>query len=592
MHSKISQIRLFLFLWVVLLNVGLFKNSLYSENSSNRDIALKQVYQDNQWIDESKLIFLYNPSNQLDAIEHYEWHNNTWENDIIITYTYNVNNQLEERKETLIPSNKLLASELYEYDQEGRLIQISFPDVPWYRGRGLFGTQSVGILTMIDPYLLVNHMNNIQYIYNDSGLMTQVEYNFKADQIQSTIVFFTTNSANRPHPMDPKIASPDDYADSIKTLQPNSIYNEVKITGHYSYMTNGNQLSVIYTNPSHLTYTERHRLWDFYELWYPNEMRTIWIYSQNTDSNLVSTPQIGHVNPQQEISPFKDMLTFWIVKSFEEDRPILPIQFLGDYVTIVKGYFSSKIEKSLTLSNTYIPGNYYDYFFEPRFKGSYPIQNRKIIKTVEQYRLPHTKLNSPAYYGIGWEFQNEWINYLERNYEFDDSGQLQQNTIKRWEWDRINNTNPFSGQWENDSQYEFQYDESGNCDQIICSVWNSKSNAWDNSFRILYTYTDIPNETSQPNVTQIELKNYPDPFNTSTHIRFLLTEPAQVSLKVYDIRGKLIQTILAEQLLTGQHHIFEWNGQNNEGKTASSGMYLFQLQVGDRQIVEKCLFVK
>ncbi len=577
---------------IALFNLGWANHTVYSENLSKREMALKQVYQNGQWIDESKLIYVYDLSNQLEAVEHYEWRDNVWENNITITYVYNTDNQLEERKETSIPSNELLASELYEYDEEGRLIQISFPDVPWYQGRGIFGVRALVTQELLDPYLLISHMNNLRYNYNDFGLMKNVEYNIKSDYLQNSILFFPANPPNRPHPINPSMGTPDDYADSLKTLEPVSIYNNVSIMGNYSYITNGNQLSVIYTHPSHLRYQEHHRFWDLYDIWYPNEMRTIWIYSANSDSHFISTPQMGHINPQKEILPFKDLLYFWITRLYEEDQILLPINFFGDYDYIDWAHYTSKTEKSLSLSNYYIPGNLYDHFYEPRFQGSYPIQDRQVIKTIEQYRLRFSKLNSPIYYGIAWEFRNEWINYLEKGYVYDTSGYLEKNVLRRWEWDRANNTNPFSGRWENDSQYAFQYDESGNCDQINCSIWDNEDNAWKPLFRITYTYSDTSNGESQQDQTPIQLSNYPNPFNTSTHVQFLLPEPSEVSLKVYDITGKWIQTILSKQPLTGQRHTVEWNGKNSEGKTVPSGMYLFQLEVRDRQFIQKCLFVK
>ncbi len=581
-----------LYLCILLLNLGLVNYNVHSQNLAQRETALKQIYQNDQWIDESKLTFIYGPSNQLDAVEHHEWRNNSWENDITITYGYNTDNQLEERKETLIPSDEVLASELYEYDEEGRLIQISFPDVPWYQGRGIFGARTVGTQELLDPYLLVSHMNNLRYIYNDFGLMTNIEYNIKSDYLQNSISFFPANTPNRPHPMSPSMLTPDDYADSVKTIEPVSIYNNVSIMGNYSYITNGNQLSVIYTHPSHLRYQEHHRYWDLYDIWYPNEMRTIWIYSASVDSHFISTPQIGHINPQKEIQPFKDLLSFWITRLYEEDRVLIPINFFGRYDGIDWAHYTAKTEKSLSLNNYYIPGNFYDHFYEPRFQGSYPLQDRQVIKIIEQYKLRFTKLNSPLIYGISWELQDEWINYLEKRYVYDTSGHLEKNILRRWEWDRANNTDPFSGQWENDSQYTFQYDESGNCDQITCSIWDTEDQAWEPLFRITYTYSEVSNGDSQQDPNPIQLSNYPNPFNTSTHVQFLLPEPAEVSLKVYDITGKWIQTILSEQPLTGQHHTIEWNGKNSEGETVPSGMYLFQLEVGDQKIVEKCLYVK
>ncbi|MCJ7811823.1 T9SS type A sorting domain-containing protein [bacterium] len=561
-----------------------------------RRVTLKQKAENNQWINQSKSVFDYDVSNKLNRMEHYEWRNDQWENDVAITYTYNSNAQLEGREERIASTGELLSFEIYHYDSEGRLVQITFPEVPWYQGRGLFGVRGNIDICILDPFLLVSHMKSIGYTYNNSGNLKNIIYTVISDAIPDSIYFFSNNSSKL-HPLN-TVTIPIDlyettinsYGNSIKIVNPPDLFsNTAIISGTYSYITNGNQISVIYNHPYHLNYGPYHRLFHLYEIWYPNKMRNIWIYSTDTDSDFTSSPKTGHINPQQEISPFKDRLTFWLIKYFKDDQQSLPIQYFGNYDNIDQGYYSSKIEKSLTLSNYYIPGNYYDYFYEPRYQGSYPVQNRKVLKTIEQSRLHMTKLNSPIFYGIGWDYQDDWVNYIERDYEYDTSGRLEKNILKRWEW---KNNNPNSGWWENDSQYAFLYDGEGNCIQINCNIWDSESNEWHDHFRTLYTYEDSLDTDQQQNPAPIELTNYPNPFNASTHIRFLLTQPSKVSLKVYDITGRLIQTILSEEQLTGQRYIYEWDGKDNEGNGVPSGMYLFHLTVGDNQTIKKCLFVK
>ncbi len=598
MHTKVSRwiifsTGLFIFVWI---------NTLFcTENLYNREIALKQRYENGQWIDESKSVFDYDSSNLLYSTEYFQYQNDNWENDVIITYSYNSNNQLEERTEMVMNTGEILSHELYQYNGEGQLIKISIPDVPWFQAKSFFGVRvsQFSDIIRIDPYIMTSHLQDIGYVYDQSGKLTRINYHVVSDSIPPSIEFFPQDNSDRPHSLDVMITTEDQYenaiqsyGDSLKNIHPFYERNIAYGVGEYTYISNGHQLSVIYNHPYVIDYDAYHRFWSFYESLYPVEMRTIWIYSSDADSIFETNPQMGHINPQKEMMPFRDMTMFWLTKLYIEDHTSLPIDFTGRYDGVGEAYYSSKIEKSLSLNNYYIPGNYHDNFYEPRFRGSYPVQDRKIIKTTEQYRLNLTKLNSPIFYGIAWEFQNQWIHYLERQYEYNDSGQLLRNLIKRWEWDRANNTDPFSGQWENDSQYTFQYDESGNCDQITCSIWDTEDQAWEPLFRITYTYSEVSNGDSQQDPNPIQLSNYPNPFNTSTHVQFLLPEPAEVSLNVYDITGKWIQTILSKKSLTGQHHTIEWNGKNSEGETVPSGMYLFQLELEDQQIVKKCLYVK
>jgi hypothetical protein len=70
--------------------------------------------------------------------------------------------------------------------------------------------------------------------------------------------------------------------------------------------------------------------------------------------------------------------------------------------------------------------------------------------------------------------------------------------------------------------------------------------------------------------------NYPNPFNPSTTFRYGLAEPAQVSLKVYNMLGQLVRTIVDEQQLEGYHEAV-WDGRNETGAAVSSGIYMYRM---------------
>ncbi len=80
-------------------------------------------------------------------------------------------------------------------------------------------------------------------------------------------------------------------------------------------------------------------------------------------------------------------------------------------------------------------------------------------------------------------------------------------------------------------------------------------------------------------------QNYPNPFNPTTRIRFdipvRLSEGVRVQLRIYNLRGELVRVALDEHRFPGQH-IAEWDGRNEKGETAASGMYVYQLVAGDQ----------
>jgi hypothetical protein len=69
----------------------------------------------------------------------------------------------------------------------------------------------------------------------------------------------------------------------------------------------------------------------------------------------------------------------------------------------------------------------------------------------------------------------------------------------------------------------------------------------------------------------------PNPFNPRTTVSFELRDDAEISLRVYDGRGRLIRTLLSERRDAGWHRV-DWEGCNAAGETVPSGIYLFRLE--------------
>jgi hypothetical protein len=79
---------------------------------------------------------------------------------------------------------------------------------------------------------------------------------------------------------------------------------------------------------------------------------------------------------------------------------------------------------------------------------------------------------------------------------------------------------------------------------------------------------------------------YPNPFNPSTTIRFDLPEEGFITLSVYDITGKLVETLINEVLQQGSHNIL-WQPQN-----LPSGNYFVQLKSRNRTFTQKLTLLK
>ncbi len=81
-------------------------------------------------------------------------------------------------------------------------------------------------------------------------------------------------------------------------------------------------------------------------------------------------------------------------------------------------------------------------------------------------------------------------------------------------------------------------------------------------------------------------QNYPNPFNPTTHLEFGISNLGFVSLKVYDVHGKEVATLVNENKQAGTYEV-EWNGQG-----FASGVYFYRLEAGDFKETKRMLLVK
>ena len=92
--------------------------------------------------------------------------------------------------------------------------------------------------------------------------------------------------------------------------------------------------------------------------------------------------------------------------------------------------------------------------------------------------------------------------------------------------------------------------------------------------------------------TEIQLSNYPNPFNPSTKIHYSIKEKSNVRIDVCNIKGQLVKSLINGQQGAGDHSVI-WNSKDDNGNKVSSGIYFYKLNVnGEEKAVRKCILLK
>ncbi len=134
-----------------------------------------------------------------------------------------------------------------------------------------------------------------------------------------------------------------------------------------------------------------------------------------------------------------------------------------------------------------------------------------------------------------------------------------------------------------------QIDDNG---FILTGMWGFRQNVSFSDAFLMRLEPDVPTGIGQSptvDVSGFELfNNYPNPFNPATILRFQipqrnLSDRGLTTLTVYDVLGKEIKTLVNEAFAPGSYEV-RWDGTDNAGQAVSSGVYLYQLRVGNAYV--------
>ncbi len=84
----------------------------------------------------------------------------------------------------------------------------------------------------------------------------------------------------------------------------------------------------------------------------------------------------------------------------------------------------------------------------------------------------------------------------------------------------------------------------------------------------------------------------PNPFNPATVISWELDQPSVVSLRIFDISGRLVRTLVSGQIQTDGPHEITWHGDNNIGQAQPSGVYFYRLDTNGQSATKRMTLVR
>jgi hypothetical protein len=125
--------------------------------------------------------------------------------------------------------------------------------------------------------------------------------------------------------------------------------------------------------------------------------------------------------------------------------------------------------------------------------------------------------------------------------------------------------------------------------------WLYNGSEWSASDKTLYIrligekslYVGVADVPSEFKLEQ----NYPNPFNPTTTIPFQIPEACDASVKIYDIRGALVKTLMSSHMESGFYNLV-WDGLNANGNQVASGVYLIKMMAGEFAETKKMVLVR
>ncbi|HIC38101.1 MAG TPA: T9SS type A sorting domain-containing protein [Candidatus Marinimicrobia bacterium] len=160
--------------------------------------------------------------------------------------------------------------------------------------------------------------------------------------------------------------------------------------------------------------------------------------------------------------------------------------------------------------------------------------------------------------------------------------------------------------FDGDGYYEVIASFQGNVDSTTTTTYTHNGTSWDTTVTAVVNpknwiilqleFTDV--EVSISEITFITpddyklLPNYPNPFNPTTRIEYVLPLQKNVTVRIYNMLGQVVRTLVNNEMKPAGHHSVSWNGFNDAGMKVASGAYIYSLEWGNFRKTNKMMLMK
>jgi hypothetical protein len=134
--------------------------------------------------------------------------------------------------------------------------------------------------------------------------------------------------------------------------------------------------------------------------------------------------------------------------------------------------------------------------------------------------------------------------------------------------------------------------------------WRSEPPTWESMIRfeillaehaldVLQSLAPASEDFTSPPQPAFRLRqNHPNPFNPTTIISYELTAPAIISLRIYDVAGHLVRSLMSEELSAAGLHEIRWEGKDGRGRDVATGVYFCRLAASGSSQTTKMVLIR